>query len=64
MPKKVLRSKKGKLLKPVYEDSGKPWTDECQFNVYKDVEADKRVKPKDVFQNYKDPNKKNKKKKK
>jgi hypothetical protein len=57
MPKKVLRSKQGKMLKPHKEESEKPWTDECQFNVHKDVEADKRVKPKDVFEGYKDPKK-------
>ena len=59
MPKKILRSKQGKMLKSCKEDS--EWTDKCQFNVHKDVEADKRVKPKDVFENYKDTKKKKKK---
>ena len=57
MPKKVLRSKQGKLLKPCKEESEKPWTDECQFKVPKDVEADKKIKPKDVFEDWKDPKK-------
>jgi hypothetical protein len=67
MPKKVLRSKQGKFLKVCKEEGDKPWTDECQFKVHKDVEADKKVKPKDVFEGYKEPKsvkgKKDKKKK-
>jgi hypothetical protein len=58
MPKKVLRSKQGKVLKACPEQSDKPWTDVCQFKVHKDVEADKRVKEKDVFEGVKSKSKK------
>ena len=50
MPKRrVLRSKMGKTLKPVAEGKTRCASDECQFNVRKDVEDDKKVKEKDVF---------------
>jgi hypothetical protein len=52
MPKRrVLRSKMGKTLKPVPESASKPRCDTmtCQFNVRKDVEDDKKVREKDVF---------------
>ena len=63
MPKKVRRSKQGKVLKKCPEESGKPWTDVCQFKVPKDVEADKKVKEKDVFEGVKSKTSYKKKKK-
>ena len=48
--------KKGKKMKPVIEDASQPRSadDESQFKVRKDIEDDKKVKPKDVFEGYKD----------
>jgi hypothetical protein len=61
MPKRtILRSKQGKLLKSCKEESGKPWTDVCQFKVHKDVEASKKVREKDVFEKPKTSHKKKK----
>tara|TARA_R110000824_G_scaffold305561_1_gene493370 strand:+ start:552 stop:743 length:192 start_codon:yes stop_codon:yes gene_type:complete len=44
-------AKKCKTLKPCYDNSS---TAELQFQVKKDVEADKKINPKKVFQNYKE----------
>ena len=48
--------KKGKLLKKVEEDSSLPRSagDKQQFNVPKDVADDRKVREKDVFENWKD----------
>jgi hypothetical protein len=65
MPKKFKKSTYKKPLKPVVEDAEKPRsaTDKCQFKLPEDVEKDKKVKPKDVFDDWKDPPKQKKKKK-
>ena len=56
MPKKI----KTKYIKPI-EDIGLKTA--LQFEVMKDVEEKKKIKEKDVFNNYEKPKKKNNKKK-
>jgi hypothetical protein len=56
MPKKI----KTKYIKPIEDEGVKT---KLQFDVMKDVEKNKRIKEKDVFNNYEKPKKKNNKKK-
>jgi len=48
---------RNKQIKPVVMEYGDP-DPKLQYNVPKGVEDDKKVRPKDVFEGYKDPNKK------
>lgn len=45
---------KNKIVKPVVMNYGDV-DPKLQFNIPKGVEEDKKVKPKDVFEGYKDP---------
>ena len=58
MPKRS-EIRRGQMLKPAEEDASIPRSaeDTQQFNVPKDVEEDKKVKPKDVFEGYKETKK-------
>ena len=52
----MVNKKRVKINKPV-ENNGMPDAP-LQFNVKKDVEEDKKIKPKEVFDGYKDKPKK------
>lgn len=54
-----MKKKKAKIMKPV-QSNGKPDTP-LQFNVIKSLEAEKKIQPKKVFQNYNQPKNKIKK---
>tara|TARA_R100001369_G_scaffold3070_1_gene9950 strand:+ start:1247 stop:1426 length:180 start_codon:yes stop_codon:yes gene_type:complete len=57
MPKK----KKPKNIKPIFDDGGEIRPDiVSQFNVRKTIEDSRKIKPKDVFDGYKDTKKKKK----
>ena len=49
---------RNKQVKPVVMEYGDP-DPKLQYKVPKGVEDDKKVRPKDVFEGYKDPKKKN-----
>lgn len=55
MPKKT----KTKYIKPIEDEGVKT---KLQFDIMKDVEKNKKIKEKDVFNNYEKPKKKNNKK--
>lgn len=62
----MARTKPTKRKKPVVQDPTKidPDPELTQFNIQKGVEDDKRIRPQQVFEGYKDPNSKGVKKRK